>query len=560
MTAATVYGAPEGCDAAAARPPARRSTTAPLLHVARDDARMARLAEALAFFAPEIEVLRFPAWDCLPYDRVSPNPALVSERIATLARLLEPPTGPRIVLTTVNALVQRVPPRTCFARRQPGRCAPAAPSSRRSWPRFLEANGYGRAGTVMEPGEYAMRGGIIDIFPAGEADPVRLDLFGDTIESIRRFDPATQRSAGKRAAAGAAPGLRGAARRATAIARFRTGWRELFGPAAAQRPDLPVDLRRAAASRHGALGAAVPRAHGDAARLPAGRLGQPRPPGRRGAGRAAGDDRRPLRRRAQALPRDGEVPYRPLPPDRLYLDRAGWDAMLARRPAVRLQPVRQAGRRGGHRWRRPARAGVRPGRRRPGVNVFDQLREQAERWARRGAAHRRRRLDRAARASGSPHLLREHGFKDVEPAETGPRSRRMPARHRSALVTLGLERGFVAERLGAGRRAGPAGRAHQPPAAPAQARRPVHRRSHRDRRGRSGGAPGPRHRPLRRAGDAARSAGAPHDCLRLIYDGDDKLFLPVENIEMLSRFGSESAGRRRSTSWAAPAGRRARRG
>ena len=83
----------------------------PVLHVARDDARMARLAEALAFFAPEAEVLRFPAWDCLPYDRVSPNPELVAERIATLARLLEKPDRPRIVLTTVNALVQRVPPR-----------------------------------------------------------------------------------------------------------------------------------------------------------------------------------------------------------------------------------------------------------------------------------------------------------------------------------------------------------------------------------------------------------------------------------------------------------------
>ena len=86
----------------------------PILHVTRDDARMARLAEALAFVAPEAEVLRFPAWDCLPYDRVSPNPALVSERIATLTRLLEKPTRPRIVLTTVNALVQRVPPRTAF--------------------------------------------------------------------------------------------------------------------------------------------------------------------------------------------------------------------------------------------------------------------------------------------------------------------------------------------------------------------------------------------------------------------------------------------------------------
>ena len=105
-----IHGAPEGWDAVLL---ARRGAEhkGPLLHITRDDARMARLAEALAFFAPDAEVLRFPAWDCLPYDRVSPNPALVSERIATLSRLLEPATGQRIVLTTVNALVQRVPPR-----------------------------------------------------------------------------------------------------------------------------------------------------------------------------------------------------------------------------------------------------------------------------------------------------------------------------------------------------------------------------------------------------------------------------------------------------------------
>src|SRR6185437_11142205 len=196
MSAVPLYGAPEGFDALLL---ARRRAefAGPVLHATRDDARMARLAEALAFFAPEAEILRFPAWDCLPYDRVSPNPALVSERIATLARLLEKPTGPRIVLTTVNALVQRVPPRSAFSGasmeiKVNGTVQPEKLAA------FLEASGYGRAGTVMEPGEYAIRGGIIDIFPAGESDPVRLDLFGDTIESIRSFDPTTQRSAARR--------------------------------------------------------------------------------------------------------------------------------------------------------------------------------------------------------------------------------------------------------------------------------------------------------------------------------------------------------------------------
>jgi len=147
MTIATVYGAPEGWDAVLlARRGAEHmeSHGAPLLHVTRDDSRMARLAEALAFFAPEIEVLRFPAWDCLPYDRVSPKPELVSERITTLACLLEKSERPRIVLTTVNALVQRVPPRHAFhgasrLLKAGGTVKPEVLT------RFLESNGYGRA-------------------------------------------------------------------------------------------------------------------------------------------------------------------------------------------------------------------------------------------------------------------------------------------------------------------------------------------------------------------------------------------------------------------------------
>ncbi|MBN8900608.1 MAG: transcription-repair coupling factor, partial [Rhodospirillales bacterium] len=250
-----VWGAPEGWDAflLAQR---RREFPGAILHVTRDDARMARLAEALAFVLPEAEVLRFPAWDCLPYDRVSPNPVLVSERIATLARLLEKPTGPRIVLTTVNALVQRVPPRAAFAGasldlRVNGTVEPEKLAA------FLESHGYGRAGTVMEPGEYAMRGGIIDIFPAGEADPVRLDLFGDTIESIRTFDPASQRSGGKRERLSLRP-VAEVPLDKESTARFRTGWRELFGQDAAQDP---IYLSISDGRRHPGMEHCVPLFH-----------------------------------------------------------------------------------------------------------------------------------------------------------------------------------------------------------------------------------------------------------------------------------------------------------
>ncbi|MDE1968758.1 MAG: transcription-repair coupling factor, partial [Alphaproteobacteria bacterium] len=166
-----------------------------LIHVGRDDGRMARMRAALAFFYPEIDVRTFPAWDCLPYDRVSPNPEIVSRRIATLAELARDGRSPRIVLTTVNAAIQRMPPRKLFAERtfvlERGSDIPLDRLKT-----FLERNGYNRAETVREAGEYAVRGGLVDLYPSGAPAPLRLDFFGDRLEALRSFDPLSQRSAG----------------------------------------------------------------------------------------------------------------------------------------------------------------------------------------------------------------------------------------------------------------------------------------------------------------------------------------------------------------------------
>ncbi len=454
-------------------------------------------------FAPDFDILRFPAWDCLPYDRVSPNAEIVSERIATLARLIEPGARPRIILTTVNALVQRVPPRDAFRGAamtlQAGQDAPLGAIIT-----FLEANGYNRAGTVMEPGEYANRGGILDLFPAGEPEPVRLDLFGDTIESLRRFEPdLTAQHRQDRRVPGPAPRLRGSPRprqhhplprglarpvRATAPPTIHSTnpisegrrypgiehWAPLFHERMETLLDYTDDASVSLDHQSGeVLDARLDMIadHEEARRTPA---------------------------------RDGEVPYRPLAKERLYLGREDWDLMLAMGPSTIFSPYAQpegapgidAGGRPGPVFTK-AGAGV-------GETMFTQLKALVT-----GAASKKRRTVIAAWTRGSreriTHLLREN-YIPVDPVDSWADAVRQPPKT-PAIITLGLERGFIAGDVARPRRAGPARRAHQPPTPPPQARRSVHRRGHRDRRGRPRRPPGIRHRPLRRPRDPARRPG-----------------------------------------------------
>lgn len=164
--------------------------------VCRDGQRLAALERGLAFFAPEIEVLSFPSWDCLPYDRASPNAAITARRMATLARLARVKGGEvSVLLTTVNATVQRVPARDLLAA-QSLSARPGNAIALEGIVEWAERNGYLRTPTVRDTGEYAVRGGLIDLYPPGLDAPIRLDFFGDTLESIRAFDPETQRSSG----------------------------------------------------------------------------------------------------------------------------------------------------------------------------------------------------------------------------------------------------------------------------------------------------------------------------------------------------------------------------
>ncbi|MFY8194829.1 MAG: transcription-repair coupling factor, partial [Novosphingobium sp.] len=161
--------------------------------IAPDEAAMRAIVESAAFFAPDLEVIDFPAWDCLPFDRASPALSVSARRLAALQRLQRKRSGPQLLVTTINAALQRV--LTPFRIRQTGeRLTAGREISRERLASLLQSNGYFRVDTVADAGEFAIRGSIVDLFPAGSEVGLRLDFFGDEIESIRRFNPSDQRS------------------------------------------------------------------------------------------------------------------------------------------------------------------------------------------------------------------------------------------------------------------------------------------------------------------------------------------------------------------------------
>jgi transcription-repair coupling factor (superfamily II helicase) len=162
-----------------------------LVAVTRDTQRAQSLEAELKVFAGNLPVLHFPDWETLPYDVFSPNPEIVSQRISTLYQLPNVKRG--VLVVPIATLMQRIAPRAhitgsglVLARRQKLDIT--------SEQRRLEACGYRHVPQVAEPGDFAIRGALLDIFPMGTAEPYRIELFDDEVESIRSFDPETQRS------------------------------------------------------------------------------------------------------------------------------------------------------------------------------------------------------------------------------------------------------------------------------------------------------------------------------------------------------------------------------
>lgn len=228
-TPLTIGNVPSGMEALLLADMARAGTS--VAYVMSDGQRVADLEQILGFVAPDIPVMTLPAWDCLPYDRVSPSADTSARRLAALAGLISHAKKPHpaIVLVTVNAMLQKMAPRDVIENlgfsAKPGNQIRMEEIAAR-----LERNGFDRVATVREVGEFAVRGGILDVFVPGTEEPVRLDFFGDTLESIRTFDPASQRTIGQARSLDLNP-MSEVTLTPDTISRFRKNYLSLFGAA-----------------------------------------------------------------------------------------------------------------------------------------------------------------------------------------------------------------------------------------------------------------------------------------------------------------------------------------
>ncbi len=189
----TVGGIPEGAEVFLLNEILKQNLSSPLIYVCRHESQIIQIESTLRFLYPSLEILIFPSWDCLPYDRMSPKRDIVGERIATLLKLNKGFDKPTLIITTIQAFLQRVVPKEIFNDAElylkEGRSF-----NLKAFENYCSKYGFIRVSTVREPSEYAIRGGIIDLFPPSLEQPCRIDLFGDEIDSIKIFDPFTQRS------------------------------------------------------------------------------------------------------------------------------------------------------------------------------------------------------------------------------------------------------------------------------------------------------------------------------------------------------------------------------
>ncbi|CAN5184090.1 transcription-repair coupling factor [soil metagenome] len=531
-------GTPEGLDALTVAE--RLTDTGGIgVFIARDYQRAGNFSQAFRFFAKDIEVLEFPAWDCLPYDRLSPTSAVSAERMAALTELAGRPDSerkPLLVVTTIAAAMQRTPPREVT--QSAGFDAVIGRDlDQAALERYFSTNGYMRASTVNERGEYAVRGGVIDVFPPGFDEPVRLDMFGSELESIRTFDPATQRSTGQRKKVALSP-VSEALLDAETISRFRTGYLNLFGAGG----DDPLYVAVSEGARRQGMEHWLPLLYPGLETLfdylpdDATLFIDNQAEAARAERWTLAADAYEARRQA-SLTKAGAA-NRALPPDRLYIPESDWNTALAGRNVRRLTPFDGSAAAGAE------DAGGRLGksfaaeRSQDSVNLFEAVAHHAE--ALKGQGKRvlfaswsegsSERLSVMLADHGLDHVVAVRDWDDVQRAPKGLYLRAvLPVEHGFTTDTLAVisETDMLGDRLARPRRKRRASNFLAEASALTTGDLVVHLD----------------HGIGRYEGlKTLDIQQAPHDCLELLYAGDSKLYLPVENIDLLTRYGSDTDG------------------
>lgn len=502
------------------------------IFIAADDAAMRAVAEAARFFAPEVEVIEFPAWDCLPYDRASPALSISAQRLSALFRLQRPSSSSQLLVTTINAVLQRV--LTPFRIRESVReFKPGTTIGHDSLSALLTRQGYSRTDTVIDHGEFAVRGSIVDIFPSSLDAGLRLDFFGDELESLRLFDPSTQRSTGRLDAHLLLPASEALLDDET-IKRFRSRYREQFGAAATQDPlyEAVSDGRRLAGMEHW-LPLFEERlttlfdhiADDDVIVIDQSALG---------AAEERLSDIADYHEQRGRVASDKTGSYRPLSTDALYLSESEFTQLLdqaqAHRASVFAAPDSGTNLDFGFKASRdfsPERA--------RGDNVYEAA---AKHFG--SIAKSRRKPLLAAYSTGSrsriASILEEAGTPTVL-ADTWQEALGLSAKGKTAAMVLPLETGFSNDALEI--------LTEQDVLGDRLVRRKKKRKdsdaflAELQALGKGDLVVHVEHGIGKYLGlDPITVGKSQHDCVALEYAGGDKLFIPVENIDVLSRYGS----------------------
>ena len=540
--AVTVDGVADGYEAFAIAALAAGQGEKPLLFVARDGQRLPAIAETLAFVAPGLPVLELPAWDCLPYDRVSPGADAAARRLDAMASMAALRDAPHraVILASANALLQRMPAADVVLS-QTFTAKPGNQIDMKALALRLDTAGFERAATVRDVGEYAVRGGILDLYAPG-GEPLRLDFFGDSLESIRAFDPATQRTTGQRAMLSLKP-MSEVELTPETVSRFRRAYIEAFG---APAPDDALYAAVSEGRRFAGMEHWLPMFHERLETLfdylPNAAVVFDHLAREAVAERHAQIlDHYEARARQPAAGMGEAVPYKPARPQTLYLSPEEVAARAGERLSVELTPFdvpQMSGRVLRHAGSHAGRSFAEE-RADPNANVFDHaVRHIADKRAEGG-----RRVLVAGFSEGSldrlAQVLAEHGLERLKRVSSLAETQALKLGE-AGLAVLPLEAGFETENLVVV--------AEQDILGDRLIRRAKKRRKASDFIAEVAALS---------AGDIVvhadhgigrfvglktiQAAGAPHDCLEIRYAGDDRLFLPVENIELLSRYGSDAA-------------------